>query len=499
MEGTATGDEASASREVGANAVDSPQPPMNGADDHIDWRRQGTVGALRLWWNRPCGGKAVMRLAWPLIISTASWTLMHFIDRVFLVWYSKESFAASLPAGMLHYSLLCFPLGVASYVNTFVAQYHGAGRPEQVGRVVWQGVLLGLLTIPLFLLTIPLSPACFRAIGHEPDVQQQEVLYYNSLAYGGGGAVVATALASFFTGLGKSRVVMIVDSGASLFDIVFDYLWIFGPWIFPEWGVWGAGLATSIGQWVKVAAYLAILSQSEFRVAYRLRECMAFDVPLMKRLLTFGGPSGVQQFVEMTSFTLFLFLLGMLGKEPLAATNIAFSVNSLTFLPLLGLGIAVSTLVGHQLGSKRPDLAERATWTSLGLALVYTGLMGALYLLVPDMFLFAHAAGSGEDFESLRATTYVLLRFVAAYLLFDATHIVFISAIKGAGDTPFVLLATALIAPALVVLTWFGLSRWEWGLYSFWVVITGWICLLGVVYWLRFLYGPWRTMRVIEH
>lgn len=440
-----------------------------------------------------------MRLAWPLIISTASWTLMHFIDRVFLVWYSKESFAASLPAGMLHYSLLCFPLGVASYVNTFVAQYHGAGRPEQVGRVVWQGVLLGLITVPVFLVTIPLAPRCFAVIGHDGDVQSQEVLYYNALAYGGGGAVVATALASFFTGLGKSRVVMVVDTLAAAMNILFDYLLIFGHYDFPEWGIWGGGFATSLSQWSKVVVYLFVLSQREFLVAFRLRECMRFDGPLMKRLLTFGGPSGVQQFVEMSSFTLFLFLLGNLGKEPLAATNIAFSVNSLTFLPLLGLGIAVSTLVGHQLGSERPDLAERATWTSLVLALVYTGLMGALYLFVPGVFLWAHAAGSGADFESLRATTYVLLRFVAAYLLFDATHIVFISAIKGAGDTPFVLLATIVIAPSLVILTWFGLNRWEWGLYSFWVVITGWICLLGVVYWLRFLFGPWRTMRVIEH
>lgn len=469
------------------------------AADRIDWKRRGLLGSLKLWWSRPCGGKAVMQIAWPLIISTASWTLMHFVDRVFLVWYSKEAFAASLPAGMLHYSMLCFPLGVAGYVNTFVAQYHGAGRPERVGRVVWQGVILGLFSVPVFLATIPFSTACFRAIGHDPAVQVQEVEYYNALALGGGGAVIATALASFFTGLGKSRVVMIVDTSGAAFNILFDYLWIFGNGGFPEWGIWGGGLATSIGQWLKVVLYLAILCQREFRVVYRLRECIGWDGPLLKRLLVFGGPSGVQQFVEMTSFTLFLFLLGMLGTEPLAATNIAFSVNSLAFLPLMGMGIAVSTLVGHQLGSKRPELAERATWTSFSLALVYTGFMGALYLLVPDLFLWAHAAGSGEDFESLRVTTHILLRFVAAYLLFDATHIVFISAIKGAGDTPFVLFATLIIAPSLVVLTWFGLKHWNWGLYSFWVVITGWICVLGIVYCLRFLFGPWRSMRVIEH
>lgn len=461
----------------------------------VVWRERQTWAS---WWGQPCGGREVVRLAWPLVLSTASWTLMHFLDRVFLVSYSTDAFAAALPAGMLHFTMLCCPMGIAGYVNTFVSQYHGANRPSGVARVVWQGFLLGLASIPLFLATWPLAPALFRMVGHEPGIAREEIEYFRVLAFGGGAAVMATALASFFTGLGHTRVVLLVDLFAALFHIGVNYLLIFGKAGFPEWGIFGAGLSTVLCQWLKVACYLLVLRIDEFQRPYQFWSGFRFDWPLMRRLLRYGGPSGVQQLLGNISFTLFLFLLGSLGATELAATNVAFSVNSLAFVPLLGMGIAVSTLVGQQLGADRPDYAERATWTALALALGYTGFMALLYLGLPDLMLAAHAAGAGDSFESLRATSGVLLRFIALYCLFDATHIVFVSALKGAGDTRFVLRATLLIAPLPAVLSWFGLHLWGWRLFSFWVLLTAWICTLGVVYWARFVWGPWRRMRVIE-
>ena len=82
------------------------------------------------WWTRPCGGREVLKLALPLVVSAGSWSLMHFVDRMFLLWHSTEAMAAAMPAGLLHFTLLCFPLGMAMYGNAFVAQYQGAGQPE---------------------------------------------------------------------------------------------------------------------------------------------------------------------------------------------------------------------------------------------------------------------------------------------------------------------------------------------------------------------------------
>jgi len=75
-------------------------------------------------------------LTLPLVISTGSWSVMMFVDRMFLMWYSADMMAATMPAGMMYWSLICFPLGVASYVNTFVAQYFGAKRPDRIGAAL---------------------------------------------------------------------------------------------------------------------------------------------------------------------------------------------------------------------------------------------------------------------------------------------------------------------------------------------------------------------------
>lgn len=97
-------------------------------------------------WRMESGLGEVFWLSLPLIVSTLSWTVMHFTDRVLLVWYSADAAAAALPAGVLSIAVTCFPLGIATYVNAFVSQYHGAGQHDRIGLVVWQGVWIGVIS-----------------------------------------------------------------------------------------------------------------------------------------------------------------------------------------------------------------------------------------------------------------------------------------------------------------------------------------------------------------
>ena len=455
---------------------------------------------LGWWWRRRCGGRAVLAIALPLLVSTASWTIMNFMDRMFLSWFSEEAFAASMPAGMLQFTVFCFPLGIATYANTFVAQYYGAGRPERIGLAMAQAVRFGLWTTPLFLLAVPVAPFFFEHVaGQPPEIAPLEAVYYQVLSFGAGAAVLAGALSSFFTGLGRTRVVMCVMVGTTLLNVLLDWLWIFGKWGFPEMGIAGAGLATTVAQWCRVALYWALMMRSENRKKFGLSYRMPYDRQLMRRLLRFGGPSGLQMVIECSGFAVFLLLLGHLGKDAMTATTLAFNVNSVAFVPMLGLGIAVSTMVGQQLGANRPRLAARATWTALHIGLFYTGIMAVLYVAAPDLFFFGHAAGmNASEFGPLRATTIVLLRFVAVYCLFDTMNVIFVSAVKGAGDTRFILVTNIIVSPIPVFIGWLGTRHFGAGLIFCWWVITVWIVSLGLIYLGRFLEGSWRSMRVIE-
>lgn len=451
------------------------------------------------WWDRPAGGRDVLQMALPLVVSTSLTTVMYFTDRMFLLWHSNAAMAASLPAGMLHFTLLCFPLGLVSYVSTFAAQYYGAGRRRRIGLVSWQGIWISLAAAPLFLATIPLAPLLFRLAGHEPNVAQLETVYYRVLTFGAGAALLTAAQSAFFTGIGATRVVMLVDGTAALANIALDYAWIFGHWGFPGWGIFGAGLATVVSQWLAVGLYAAIMLAARFRRPFALREGCRYDGQLVRRVFRYGAPAGLQMFLEMVAFSVVLLLLGRLGEDAMAATNLAFNINILAFMPMLGVGIAVSTLVGQQLGRNRPDLASRAAWTAFWMALAYMGSIAVAYVAVPDLFLLGHAWGTDPlRFAAIRPITVVLLRFVAAYCLFDAMSVVFASALKGAGDTRFVLVTAAIMAPLPVLACWLGMRYLDWTLLACWTAITLWICAVGLVYLGRFLQGRWRQMRVIE-
>src|SRR6187402_2458799 len=104
---------------------------------------------LSRWWNGEAGLREAFFISVPLVISSLSWTVMNFVDRLFLLSYSEEAVAAALPAGIMAFAVICFPLGIASYASTFVAQYFGAARHRQIGPIVWQAMWLGIITVPI--------------------------------------------------------------------------------------------------------------------------------------------------------------------------------------------------------------------------------------------------------------------------------------------------------------------------------------------------------------
>jgi MATE family multidrug resistance protein len=228
-----------------------------------------------------------------------------------------------------------------------------------------------------------------------------------------------------------------------------------------------------------------------------------FDWALFRRLIRFGFPSGLPQLVEAVAFSLLTIFIARASDVGGAATSIAMTINAMAFVPMIGLNITVTTLVGQKLGENRPDLAERATWTAMILGMAYTGLFAVLYLSVPDAFLVLHTTFAAEDFHEVRTMTIYLLRFVALYCFFDATQIVLIGALRGAGDTRFIMLATSLISMISIAVGWTCEILFQWreqgiALWGWWWILTAWVLALGVVYMLRFIGGKWKSMRVIE-
>jgi MATE family multidrug resistance protein len=454
---------------------------------------------LSRWWRGEAGLREAFLISVPLVISSLSWTVMNFIDRLFLLSYSEDAVAAALPSGIMAFAVICFPLGIASYASTFVAQYFGAGRHKQIGPIVWQATWLGIVAVPLAIAVIPLAPDIFRSDTSTPEIVAMEIDYFRTLSFSGGAMVMSAALSAFFSGRGSVRVVMVVDTLAAALNVALDYALIFGHWGFPEAGIAGAGWATTIAVWFKTIIYFVMFLRPRYREEFATLSGWRFDWQQTKRMCRYALPGGMQMQLEVTAFGWFTLLVATLGKHALAATSLAFNVNNFAFMPVWGVGMATSTMVGRRLGENRPDLATRSVWSCFVWGMVYMGLICAFYVVFPELVLWPHRQFKieGQDFSELEAETIVLLRFLAAFGLFDAINILFAGALKGAGDVKFVLFGSVGIAAVSVLVTYLGLQQ-GLGLYWCWSVLTAWVVLLALVFYYRFLYGPWRTMRVIE-
>lgn len=457
------------------------------------------IERIKKRWSAEGGYGEVWKIALPLILSTGSLSLQFFIDRVFLTWYSPEAIAASMPAGMLNWTVMCLFVGTAAYTATFVAQYFGAKQPEHIGPAVWQGIHLTWVTILVALAFYLIADDLFALIDHSPEVQALETLYFKILLFGAPFVVVANAISGFFSGLGKTWTVMWCNIAGTVVNLVLDYLWIFGNGGFPEWGMTGAGWATVIGMIVPSLIFIVLMIQNRYDAEYHTRRGWRFNREVFSRLIKFGMPTGLQYMLEVCAFTIFIFMIGKVGLLDLAASNIAFNINSLAFMPMFGLSVAVSVLVGQHLGEDNSAMAEKATWSAYHMAFVFFGTLGVGYYAIPEVFLWPFELQTAdENFALISQLTINLLKFVALYSLFDAGVMIFSGTLKGAGDTRFVAIASISISWGGMLLPSVYFLYAGYNIYWYWAALTFYVAALCVAFYLRFRQGKWQSMRVIE-
>ena len=468
---------------------------------------------MKKMWDGQGGCRDVLRLAFPLILSTSSSTIQMFVDRMFLMWHSSEAMSAAMPAGITSFIFVSFFMGTAGYVNTFVAQYTGAGRDSRVGPAVWQGIYFSLFAGVLAVFLIPCAKSIFGWFGHDPVVQQYEVIYFRIMCMGIAPCLIATTVSCFFTGRGKTWVIFYVNVTATIVNIILDYCLIFdhiGP---AGWqiagggmGIAGAAYATVIANCVSAVGFSILFFGRKNRRKFATLSGAKLDFGLFGRLMRFGLPNGVQFMLDIMAFALFVNIVGGIDKISLAATTITFQLNMLAFLPMIGFGIALTTLVGQSLGKNKPEIAKRSTWSAFYMTFTYMSLIAVGFWFLPDMFLYPFEAGvrteNIEEFMAIKSIAKTLLCFVSFYCLFDAGNIIFSATLKGAGDTRFVMLLSVCLSWTTMVMPTYLAIKNQWGpcggLYLAWGFTTGYVCILAAAFFIRFMHGKWKSMRVIE-
>ncbi len=444
-------------------------------------------------------GRELLRLSLPFIVSSSCTTIQIFIDRIFVSGVNSDAVAAAMPTVGYFWTPLALLQFTVLYATVFVAQYLGAGRPNRVGPVVWQAIYFALGAGVLFPLLIPLADLLIEASHHKPAVKELERSYFRGLSFAALPTLVLAAVNAYFAGRQKSWTVLLINAVGALTNAALAVPLILWQRHDPAAAMFGAGLATAFGSGVSCVLGLILFFRSRDRAEFGTLSGWRFDPALFRRLLYFGLPNGGQFFIEAMAFTAFIYFIGNIGDAELAATTLTFSLNLLTFLPVMGLGQGVEVLVGQRQGEGRPEISARTTHAGAILATGYMCVISVLYLTLPHVMVMPFAAEmEPAEWAKIEPIIPLLLLFVALYSLADGANIIYAFGLRGAGDTRFVtVIALGTSWPLMVVPTWLC-WHYGWGLYAAWSFATFYVFILAICFALRFRGGRWRTMRVIE-
>lgn len=439
----------------------------------------------------------LLAIALPMVVSQASDTIMMFTDRLFLSRLGEAYISAAMSGGLTAFMVSSFFAGTVGYTNAVVAQMYGAGRKQGCAEATVQGLILALLCYPLILAVSPLARYLFILAGQSPLQVSLGYEYFQYLIFGSLFLVLRYALSGFFLGIGRTRLVMLANLAGMLVNLPANYALIYGKLGFPALGLRGAAIGTVLGSALSFAVLLASYLGGPNRREFATHRDFRIRGGTMRTLVRFGTPAGVEMLLNVAAFNLFVQFMYSYGTGVAAAVTIAFNWDIVAFIPMLGMSFATTSLVGQFIGARDFVQARRAAYLSLRVAWVYSGTMVIVFLAATGALVRTFVAGLPGDPAEISRLAAVLIRLASIYTLADSAQLVFAGALRGAGDTRWVMrisvgLHWLFSGAAILMIRFLRISP-----VAAWIAFIVFVVLLGVSMFLRFRGGRWTEIRML--
>jgi len=448
--------------------------------------------------NEPrwAGVKEVMVMSGPIVLGSLSYTVMEFCDKVMVAQLGTNELAAAGSAGLWSYTLGTVFLGVVGCVSTFVSQALGRGEKERCARYAWAGIYLSIVAGLLALLLWPLSGPLFQAMNHSPEVTALELDYFRIRLFGYVGIAWTTALAAFFQAVDRPMIPTYVALIGNAVNLVLNYLLIFGKGGFPELELAGAAVATVIALSLQALLLTYVFLNANFNAQYNTRAAWSIDLVRIRELVRIGLPNGATFFLDVANWAIFTsFIVGYFGAVDLAAHNIAISLMHLSFMPAMAINQGIAPIVGKWIGRNDYARAKSRAYTALKITASYMlaiGVINASFggFLIRNIF---------SDDPAVIHLGHMLLILAAIFQGFDAINIVCAGALRGAGDTRWMMIITffsayCIFLPLALYLAFVA----NYQTYGAWIGATVFIIVLSSVMFWRWHSERWRFINIFS-
>ncbi len=456
----------------------------------------------------------MLRIALPAVVTMLSYVVMQFVDMLIVSRLGSDALAAVGNGGIAAFVMASVVFGALGVVNTYASQNLGAGRPEKCGAYAWAALWITFLSWVLIMLPAAvfleqITGAMRGLFNLEADaaVAAMETQYGEILLAGMVFTVAARGMGHFFYGVHRASMVMVAAIAGNFVNIPLTWGLVFGDFGLPELGVRGAAIGTVLGSMVEFGILMLAFYSRSFDRDFNTRKSWRFSPSHLRDIWRIGWPGGVQLGNELLCWWVFMSgLVANFGVAHNAAAWITLRYMHVSFMPAVGLSMAVTAVVGKKVGAGRPDLAASRAWLGMRIAVVYMGACALAFLVfrheLIGLFVTNTPVGetAGVDPAEVIRIGGLTLILAAAFQVFDALAIIMIGALRGAGDAIWPGVVTAITSWVFIVGGgYLAVLLWPAGeSIGPWAAASAYIIGLAILLLVRFQSGKWRTMAVVQ-
>jgi MATE family multidrug resistance protein len=408
----------------------------------------------------------------PILITQLGMYSMNFFDTTMSGHYSAKDLAGVAIGSSLWVPISMGLTGILIAITPIVAQLIGAKKEKEVSFSVIQGIYVAtFLAVIVFIIGFFLLNPLLNTMELEIKVHQVAHDYLVAISLGILPLFLYNALRSFIDSLGKTRISMLITLSALPVNIVFNYLFIFGKAGFPELGGVGTGYATALTYWVLLFISVMIVhKQVPFAHFHIFQSLHTVSIKKVSEILKIGVPIGLSIFFETSIFSAVTLLMSRFDTITIAAHQIAMNFASFVYMIPLSISMALTILVGYEMGAKRYQDAKQYSWLGVMIAILMAVLSGLVFL-----FLRTDIAGLYSNEPAVIELSIHFLLYALFFQLSDAIQAPIQGALRGYKDVNMTFIMSLLSYWVIGLPLGYLLTKYtELGPFGYWIgLITG--------------------------
>ena len=426
-----------------------------------------------------------LKIAYPVMLGQLGHVLVALADNLMVGQLGAAELAAVSLGNSLIFIALSLGIGFSFAITPLIAEADGANDID-AGRDYFQhGVIMCTLNgILLFFLLLLAKPILY-ALNQPPEVVALAIPYMEIVAFSLIPLMTFQAFKQFADGLSQTKYAMYATLVSNIVNIIFNYLLIYGFWIFPRLELEGAAIGTLISRFFMLwFLWLILKRKTKFAQYFTTFKRDHLNKNVFKRLFALGFPTALQMFFEVAIFTATIFLAGILGTNPQAANQIALNLSSMTFMIAVGLGVTATIRVGNQKGMHNYKELRRIALSTFLLIFIIQSIFALMFILTKDILPTFYL----DNVEVIVLASQLLI-VSAIFQLSDGIQVVVLGALRGLQDVkvPTIICFIAYWIIGFPISYYFGKAE-QLGSMGIWLGLLAGLTASAIMLYIRFNY-----------